>query len=82
MAKNQSEDTATAMVELTPSQREQAMSRFEVLRPHIEEEIPVASVARNAGVACGLFSVGCPDTATQELPVWRDQRDLTLATES
>lgn len=50
MAKTQSEDTATPLVELTPSQREQAMTRFEVLRPHIEEEIPMARVASNAGI--------------------------------
>ena len=36
---------------LTEAQREQAMARYEVLRPHLENRIALAEAARQAGVA-------------------------------
>ena len=39
------------MVELTERQRLQAMKRWAVLRPHIEDGVPLSRVAADAGVA-------------------------------
>jgi putative transposase len=36
---------------LTEEQRKLAMERFDVLRPHIEEDVPLAQAAQHAGVA-------------------------------
>lgn len=35
---------------LSEQQRKDAMARFAVLRPHLEEEVPLARAARLAGV--------------------------------
>jgi putative transposase len=40
-----------AMTQLSEGQREQAMARFAVLRPHLEGGTPLAQAARAAGVA-------------------------------
>ena len=42
------ERVATA---LTEEQRQSAMERFAVLRPHLEEDVPLEQAARHAGVA-------------------------------
>ncbi|MEU9247504.1 Mu transposase C-terminal domain-containing protein [Streptomyces sp. NPDC048385] len=42
----------TALGNLTGSQREAAMRRFAVLRPYLEDGVPLASAAAEAGVAC------------------------------
>jgi putative transposase len=42
------EPVATA---LTEEQRQSAMERFAVLRPHLEEDVPLAQAARHAGVS-------------------------------
>jgi len=44
------EDIGPVLAALTEEQRRQAMARFAVLRPHIEEDIPLSEAARNAGV--------------------------------
>lgn len=41
------EETKTGMAGLTASQREEAMARFAVLKPHIDEGIPLSEVARD-----------------------------------
>jgi putative transposase len=41
---------APALVAFTEAQRQQAMARFAVLRPHLHEGIPVSAVACTAGV--------------------------------
>ncbi|WP_234330431.1 Mu transposase C-terminal domain-containing protein [Streptomyces acidiscabies] len=41
-----------ALGKLTSSQRERAMSRFAALRPHLEDGVPLARAAAEAGVAC------------------------------
>ncbi|MGW7410783.1 helix-turn-helix domain-containing protein [Streptomyces sp. NPDC054833] len=42
----------TALGNLTGSQREAAMRRFAMLRPHLEDGVPLARAAAEAGVAC------------------------------
>lgn len=42
-----------ALAELTNHQREQAMGRFAVLKPHLEEEVPSARAAAAAGIPAG-----------------------------
>jgi putative transposase len=49
------EDKSPALAELTEAQREQAMSRFRVLRSHTERGVPLPRAARAAGV--GLRTV-------------------------
>jgi putative transposase len=44
------EPPAPAFAELTAPQREQAMGRFAVLRPHLEQDVPLARSALAAGV--------------------------------
>ena len=46
-----SSDPVPALAALTDGQRESAMARFAVLRPHLEQEVPLARVAADAGVA-------------------------------
>ncbi|MEY9988129.1 hypothetical protein ABIE67_000161 [Streptomyces sp. V4I8] len=41
-----------ALGKLTGSQREGVMRRFAVLRPHLEDGVPLARAAAEAGVAC------------------------------
>jgi putative transposase len=36
---------------LTEEQRQSAMERFEVLRPHLEDDAPLAHAARQAGIS-------------------------------
>ena len=40
----------TPVVTLTEAQRQVAMERFAVLQPHLEEDVPLARAARQAGV--------------------------------
>ena len=42
--------TQPALAELTPHQREQAMTRFAVLQPVIDDHVPLAKVARDADI--------------------------------
>ena len=44
---------APALAAFTEAQRQQAMARFAVLRPHLHEGIPLSEVARTAGVPVG-----------------------------
>lgn len=44
-------DQELALADLTEGQREQAMVRFEVLRPHLEGEVPLSHASSGAGVA-------------------------------
>jgi putative transposase len=39
------------LADLTEAQRGQAMARWQVLRPHIEDEVPLTRLARQCGVA-------------------------------
>ena len=43
-------NSAPALVDLSEAQRRQAMTRFAVLRPHLEGDAPLARTARDAGV--------------------------------
>ena len=47
---DEGENMAPALAALTEEQRLQAMVRFTVLRPHIDEGIPLSEAARDAGV--------------------------------
>lgn len=49
------EDKSPALAELTDAQREQAMTRFRVLRSHVERGVPLPRAAQAAGV--GLRTV-------------------------
>lgn len=49
------EDKTPALAELTEPQREQAMTRFRVLRSHTERDVPLPRAAQAAGV--GLRTV-------------------------
>ena len=49
------EDKSPTLAELTEAQREQAMSRFRVLRSHTERGVPLPRAAQAAGV--GLRTV-------------------------
>ena len=40
----------TSVIALTEAQRQVAMERFAVLQPHLEEDVPLARAAREAGV--------------------------------
>jgi len=42
---------APLLTGLSSGQREQAMARFAVLRPHLEDGVPLARAAGEAGVA-------------------------------
>jgi putative transposase len=44
---DEDEETKTGLAELTASQREEAMARFSVLKPHIDEGVPLSKVARD-----------------------------------
>jgi putative transposase len=46
----QADKTKPVVADLTDEQRKLAMDRFAVLRPHIEEDVPLARAARSAGV--------------------------------
>lgn len=46
-----SNDPTPTLAQLSDAQREQAMSRFAVLRPHLEDGVPLPRVAAAAGVA-------------------------------
>ncbi len=43
--------TEPAATALTEEQRQSAMGRFAVLRPNLEEDVPLAQAARHAGVS-------------------------------
>jgi putative transposase len=43
-------NSTPALVDLSEAQRRQAMTRFAVLRPHLEGDAPLARTARDAGV--------------------------------
>jgi putative transposase len=47
----QSNDSKPALADLSETQREQAMVRFAVLRPHLEQGTPLPQAASQAGVA-------------------------------
>jgi putative transposase len=47
----QADKTKPMVAGLTDEQRKLAMERFAVLRPHIEEDVPLAQAARSAGTA-------------------------------
>nr|WP_237519486.1 helix-turn-helix domain-containing protein [Streptomyces sp. HUCO-GS316] len=73
-----------ALGKLTGSQREGAMRRFAVLRPHLEDGVPLARAAAEAGVAyrtaqrwaaayrdrglAGLIRAPCLDTGHRRVP--------------
>ena len=42
--------TSPPVVTLTEAQRQEAMARFAVLQPHLDEDVPLARVAREARV--------------------------------
>ena len=44
------ESKTTPVVTLTEEQRQMAMKRFAVLQPHLDEDVPLARAARQAGV--------------------------------
>ncbi len=46
----QARETKPVAAALTESQRHLAMERFAVLRPHLEEDVPLTQAARHAGV--------------------------------
>jgi len=46
----QSNDAKPALAELSDTQREQAMVRFAVLRPHLEHNVPLPRAAGDAGI--------------------------------
>jgi putative transposase len=50
------EPPAPALAELTALQREQAMGRFAVLRPHLEQDIPLSRSAIAAGLSVGYHT--------------------------
>ena len=43
-------NSATALVDLSEAQRRRAMTRFAMLRPYLEGDVPLACAARDAGV--------------------------------
>ncbi len=47
---DQDHTTGSALAALTEEQRRQAMERFDMLRPHVDEGIPLSEAARDAGV--------------------------------
>jgi putative transposase len=46
----QEQHLAPALAACTEEERQQAMARFAVLRPHLNEDIPLSEAARDAGV--------------------------------
>ena len=46
----QADKTKPVVAGLTEEQRRLAMERFAVLRPHIEDDVPLARAARSAGI--------------------------------
>ena len=44
-------ETTKGLAALTAAQRQQAMARFAVLRPHIEDGVPLPTAARDAGAS-------------------------------
>ena len=57
-----------ALAACTEEERQEAMGRFVVLQPHLNASVPLAAVARNAGVPSDPLSAGLPGTAP---PGWR-----------
>ena len=47
----QADKTKPVAAVLTEEQRKFAMERFAVIRPHLEEDVPLAQAAQHAGVA-------------------------------
>jgi putative transposase len=47
---DQEQNIEPALAAFTEEERQQAMMRFAVLRPHLNEEVPLSEVARDAGV--------------------------------
>src|SRR6266568_8439389 len=47
---DQEQHLAPALAACTEEARQQAMARFAVLRPHLNEDIPLSEAARDAGV--------------------------------
>ena len=46
-----------SLAELSETQRAQAMARFAVLRPHLEQEVPLQRVAGDAGIPVRISSI-------------------------
>jgi hypothetical protein len=58
---DQQSNSPPALAAYTEEERQQAMARFAVLRPHLHEDIPLSEAARDASIPC---SAGWPATAS------------------
>ena len=61
---------ARHLADLTEAQRDQAMARWQVLRPHIEDGVPLTRLAGQAESPPGRCSGGRPVTALTAWPAW------------
>ena len=43
-------ETRTTLTELPEEQRQRAFDRYQTLRPHLEQDVPFARVARDASL--------------------------------
>ena len=63
---DQEQHIEPALATFTEEEREQAMARYAVLRPHIDEGIPLSETARDRSGLSGWFADHCP-TDLQDL---------------
>jgi hypothetical protein len=47
---DQERNTESALAALTEEERQEAMVRFAVLRPHLNDDVPLSEAARDAGI--------------------------------
>ena len=60
---DQEQHLAPALAACTEEERQEAMGRFAVLRPHLNDGVPLPEAARVPVSRSDPFSVGWPDTA-------------------
>src|SRR5215475_13789017 len=64
---DQEHDGASGLATCTEAQRQQAMARFAILRPHLNEGVLLSEAARDAGLV-GLIRAPRSDTGNRKLP--------------
>jgi hypothetical protein len=64
-----------ALAACTEEERQEAMRRFAVLRPHLNDGVPLPEAARDAGVPLRSVQRWLPDTAPPGWLVWSEPHD-------
>ena len=72
---DQEQHIAPALAACTEEERQQAMARFAVLRPHLNEGIPLSEAARDAGVPLRSVQRWLARYRAAGLVVWHERND-------